>query len=95
MANKNLMMKEAPDVPSRQSLEQALRDAGNAHHEFEQLVLKGERDELWHGFYAAYVLGRFGDFAAPSSLSEWLINAPAGEDWPALAADHVLSELPG
>ncbi len=32
------------------------------------------------GFYAAYVLGRFGDFTAPSALSQWLEEAPGGEE---------------
>ena len=31
-----------------------------------------QRDERWAGWYAAYVLGRVGDFATPSDLAEWL-----------------------
>ena len=68
---------------SRDALEQALRDAGAAHHDYEQVALEGQYDELWPGFYAAFVLGRLGDFAAPSRLSQWLEEAPSGEAWAA------------
>ena len=79
--------------PSRESLQQALADAGAAHHDFEQVALGGERDEQWPGFYAAYVLGRVGDFAPPSALSQWLEKAPASEDWAESATIYVLSQL--
>lgn len=48
---------------SQEDLERALSAAGAAHHDYEQKTLNGVRDELWPGFYAAYVLGRLGDFA--------------------------------
>ena len=51
---------------SQSDLERALSAAGAAHHDYEQETLKGVRDELWTGLYAAYVLGRLGDFAAPA-----------------------------
>lgn len=82
-------------IPSQDILEKALRHAGTAHHDYEQVTLAGKRDELWAGFYAAYVLGRVGDFAAPSALSQWLEEAPNGENWAATAAKHVLSQLGG
>ncbi len=50
------------------------------------------RDEQWAGFYAAYV-GRVGDFASPSLLTQWLEAAPAADDWAASAAKHVLGRL--
>ena len=78
-----------------ESLAQALADAGTAHHDFEAVALGGRRDELWAGFYAAYVLGRLGDFAAPSALSRWLEAAPSGENWADAAARYVLSKLGG
>jgi hypothetical protein len=79
--------------PSQDDLEKALSDAGSAHHDYEQVTLMGKRDERWSGFYAAYVLGRVGDFAACSALSQWLEEAPGGENWAASAARHVLSQL--
>ena len=79
--------------PSRNALTLALGDAGAAHHDYERVTLGGERDELWPGFYAAYALGRLGDFVAPSVLSSWLKEAPAGEDWPTSAVDYVLGRL--
>jgi hypothetical protein len=79
--------------PSRDELEKALIDAGSAHHDNEQVTLTGNRDEQWSGFYAAYVLGRVGDFAAPSTLSQWLEEAPIGDQWAATAASHVITRL--
>jgi hypothetical protein len=60
---------------------------------YEQNSLGGERDAQWPGFYAAYVLGRVGDFAAPSALAGWLDSAPGGDDWAGQAAAWVLSKM--
>ena len=79
--------------PSQDDLTKALGDAGSAHHEYEQVTLGGKRDEQWPPFYAAYTLGRIGDFTAPSELSQWLEEAPTGENWEASAASYVLSRL--
>ncbi len=80
-------------LPSQDNLTKALGHAGSAHHEYEQVTLGGKRDEQWSGFYAAYVLGRVGDFTAPSALSQWLEEAPGGEEWATSAAGFVLSRL--
>ena len=80
-------------LPSKENLEKALADAGSAHHEYEQATLGGKRDEQWSGFYAAYALGRVGDFASPSALSRWLEEAPSVEQWAASATSFVLSRL--
>jgi hypothetical protein len=80
---------------SQDELEKALSDAGSAHHDYERVTLAGNRDEQWSGFYAAYALGRVGDFVAPSTLSQWLEEAPSGEKWAAAAASYVLSRLAG
>ena len=56
--------------PTKEVLEQALAAAGKAHHDYETNILGGVRDEQWPGWYAAYVLGRLGDFTSPSQLSE-------------------------
>ncbi len=68
--------------PARQDLEDALAAAGTAHHEYEQNLLGGKRDEQWPGWYAAYVLGRLGDFASPTSITRWrreLLRGAKGE----------------
>ncbi len=80
--------------PSREQLRRAFADAGAAHHDFEVHVLGGVRDELWAGFYAAFVLGRLGDIASASTLSRWLVEVPLTEPWADAAADFVLEHLP-
>jgi hypothetical protein len=80
-------------LPTRSTLVQALADAGRVHHEFEMVALKGVRDELWAGFYAAFVLGRLGDFTTASSLSRLLTAVAAPADWSDAAATHVLAAL--
>ena len=81
-------------LPEISEIEKALSEAGSAHHEYEQIVLKGVRDELWPGFYAAYVLGKLGNFTRPSVLSGLLESAPDSENWSKSAAEFVLNKLP-
>ncbi len=80
-------------LPTLPDLTQALSDAGAAHHEFEQVILNGVRDELWAGFYAAFALGRLGNFTTPSQLNNLLTDAPLENDWAAAAANYVLAAL--
>ncbi len=80
-------------TPSRDQLREALSAAAGAHHEYEQVALGGQHDAQWSGFYAAYVLGRLGDFASPSALAGWLEAAPEADDWAGQAASFVLSKL--
>jgi len=80
-------------LPSATELSKALADAGSAHHDYEQTMLGGVRDEQWSGFYAAYVLGRLGNFATPSALSRWLEEAPDEPEWATAAASYVLSRI--
>jgi hypothetical protein len=81
------------NVPTMEELTDALKAAGAAHHEYEQTVLKGVRHEEWALFYAAYVLGRLGDFAPPGITTKWLTEAPLTENWAESAAAYVLSEM--
>lgn len=81
--------------PSLTDLQEALSAAGSAHHDFEQHALRGVHDEQWAGFYAAYVLGRLGDFTTPTLLANWLEDAPSVDDWSAAAASYVLGQLGG
>ncbi len=79
--------------PTREMLEQALAAAGKAHHDYETNVLGGVRDEQWPDWYAAYTLGRLGDFTSPTQLSSWLAAAPSGDSWAASASSFVLDQL--
>ena len=71
---------------SKAALEQALRDASTSHHNYEENVLEGVRDEYWSGWYAAYVLGRLGDFTSPSELSSLLESVSGDGDWYSIAS---------
>lgn len=84
------MTKRAVD---RAALVEALSAAGAAHHDFEARYLGGEYDVIWPGWYAAYVLGRLGDFVQPTELSEWLRDAPSDGVWAEDAATFVLSRM--
>lgn len=77
--------------PTEQELVAALSAAGSAHHEFEVNFLGGVRDEQWAGWYAAYVLGRLGDFTTPTALAGWLAEVSGDGDWSENAAAHVVS----
>ena len=79
--------------PTKEGLEEALAAAGKAHHDYETNILGGVRDEQWPGWYAAYVLGRLGDFTSPSQLSELLAAAPSADSWAASAASFVSDQL--
>ena len=63
--------------PQFSELAAALKAAGSAHHEYEQSVLNGVFDEQWPMFYAAFVLGRIGEFTTPSALTYWLEEVPS------------------
>lgn len=79
--------------PTQKDLAAALAAAGGAHHIYEETYLHGKRDEQWPGWYAAYVLGRLGDFTSPDTLTRWLEAAPAADDWSASAAAYVMQQL--
>ena len=67
--------------PQNPELVAALKAAGSAHHEYRQTVLNGVFDEQWPMFYAAFVLGRIGDFTMPSALMSWFEESPTNGDW--------------
>jgi len=79
--------------PSKQALRTALDAAWDAHKEYQRVYLNGVHDELWSGWYTAYVLGRLGDFVEPSKLSVWLEETPMVEDWVEAAAEYVLNKI--
>ena len=71
----------------------ALSAAAAAHHDYEQRALGGQRDVQWSGFYAAYALGRLGDFVSSTALARCLEAVSEVDDWPSEAATLVLREL--
>ncbi len=79
--------------PSREKLVKAFQAAGAAHHDFQANALQGRHDEQWAGWYAAYVLGRLGDFMTPTVLAGWLSAAPESDDWPSSTADYIEERL--
>jgi hypothetical protein len=81
------------DLPSQPMLVRALAAAASAHDEYERTVLKGVVDANWSGFYAAYVLGRLGDFVPAGRLASLLSEVEDDADWDETAADHVLVKL--
>ena len=82
-----------PNAPTHEELTAALVSAGAAHHDYESRFLGGERDERWPGWYAAYVLGRLGDFTTPTTLSSWLESAPSEGEWAPDASSFVLAQI--
>jgi malate dehydrogenase (oxaloacetate-decarboxylating)(NADP+) len=74
-------------------LRAALKAAGVAHHEYEQKVLAGKRDESWADWYAAFVLGRLGNVTTPSRLTSWLKQVPDADHWIGSAAAFVVQRL--
>jgi hypothetical protein len=80
-------------IPSRKALEEALKAAGTAHHDYEQNALGGTRDEQWAGFYGAYILGRLGDFVTTSVLVGLLEDAPDDDAWAVSTAEYILDNL--
>jgi hypothetical protein len=84
----------AQKLITKDKLVGAFRAANEAHHEYENTALNGQRDELWSGMYALYTLGKLGDFAKPSDLAKWLQEPTQGDDWATGAADNVLKRLP-
>ena len=87
------MTKAETRVPEKEELVKALKSAGAAHHEYEQTVLHGIRHEEWAAFYAAYVLGRLGDFLPASVLTELLTEAPLTDNWAESTAVNIISEM--
>lgn len=79
--------------PSEEQFAQTLSAAGSAHHDYESNFLAGRRDEQWAGWYAAFAIGRLGDFTTPTALTRWLEEAPGDGDWAASAAKFVVSKL--
>ncbi len=81
------------NIPTDEALLAALKDAGHAHHNYETHYLKGEHDKFWAGWYAAFVLGRLGDFTTPTDLTLWLESVPSENDWFDDAVNYIKQQL--
>jgi hypothetical protein len=79
-------------IPSEDQLRLALKAAANAHHEFQENTLNGVRHDKWAMWYAAYVLGRLGDFTTATLLTQWLSEVN-NERWFNKAAEYVIGKL--
>jgi rubrerythrin len=79
--------------PSESDIAAALERAAGLHHEYERKYLKGKRDDLWSGFYAAFVLGRCGEFTTAEELVGQLESISVSDNWNAEAAARVFDRL--
>ena len=75
------------------SLQDALSAASECHHDYELNILNAKPDKHWAGWYAAYVLGRLGNFVSPTTLTQWLKDTPNEDNWSLLAATYILKQL--
>jgi len=76
-------------IPKQDQLLKTLIAAAKAHHEYQTNILGGVRHAQWSGWYAAYILGRLGEFATPSVLTKWLEEVTDEKSWFKKAAEHV------
>jgi len=79
--------------PLELDLRAALKDAGVAHHEYEQNALAGKRDQAWAAWYASFILGRMDHITTPSRLTAWLQEAPDADNWTFSAAAFIAGQL--
>jgi len=79
--------------PTTRELIHALEAAGKNHRIFEDAYMHGNRDEMWSGFYSAFVLGRCGEFMPADILAEILNNAGKSDDWSAVAAALIQKNI--
>jgi hypothetical protein len=75
--------------PAHDQLLATLIAAARAHHEFQTNILGGVRHSQWAGWYAAYLLGRLGEFTTPSQLTRWLEEVTEEKGWFKNAAAHI------
>ncbi len=91
MANRDDTKERMNQQPQFSEFAAALKAAGSAHHEYEQTVLNGVFDEQWPMFYAAFVLGRIGEFTTPSALTSWVKEVHTDGGWADMDAQHVIN----
>jgi len=79
--------------PTKQQLLRTLAAAGRVHHEFQENTLNGVRHEGWAWWYAAYVLGRLGNFTTPTLLTKWLAEVDDENNWFKSASEHITRKI--
>ena len=80
-------------LPTIEQLENALQMAENLHNEYELVYRDGQFNETWSGFYAAYILGKLGEFVKPSILADLIESTPDGKNWFHTTAEYILKDL--
>ena len=84
---------DSVELPEKSHLERTLAEAWTTHSEYQRNFLKGERDEVWAGWYAGFILGRLGHFTTPTILTRLLEATEHKENWAAAAAVYILGAL--
>jgi hypothetical protein len=82
-----------PSVPSENQIKNSLIAAAKAHHEFQENYLSGVRHEQWAFWYAAYLIGRLGDFISPTELTRLLEEVTDEDHWYRSAAKHISKKI--
>jgi len=80
-------------LPTKQQLQETLLAAGKSHHEFQENFLEGVWHKQWYIWYAAFVLGRLGNFTTPTLLTQWIMEISDKEKWFKKTAEHILNKL--
>ena len=80
-------------LPSEELIKQSLIAAAEAHHEFQENYLSGVRHEQWALWYAAFVIGKHGDFISPTKLTRLLEEVTDQEHWFRTAAKHISENI--
>ena len=82
-----------PTLPDKGTLSKLLTETWDVHSEFQENYLNGERDEMWAGWYAGYLLGRLGNFTTPTVLTRLLMETETHKPWADQAAEHLIKSL--
>ncbi len=80
-------------LPEKGLLKETLAEAWDTHSEYQRNFLEGERDEVWAGWYAGFILGRLGLFTTPTILTRLLEATEHEADWAEAAAVYILNAL--
>lgn len=83
-------MAEKHALPDKEILSKLLTETWDVHGEFQENYLNGERDAMWAGWYAGYLLGRLGNFTTPTALTRVLMETEKLQPWADSAAEHLL-----
>jgi hypothetical protein len=86
-----IFMSDQPSLPDKETLSNLLTETWDVHSEFQENYLNGERDEMWAGWYAGYLLGRLGNFTTPTALTRLLEETEKLDPWADRAAEQLLA----